>query len=67
MVQTLWIGDNMSKLNGSDIVYLIIMVVILIGVFALLLTDNTIPQWLIGVVGSSMTGIIGIKVGNSNG
>lgn len=55
----------MNKLVMRDIIYLVTMLVVIIGVFILLIMDIDVPSWLIGAVGSLISGVLGINVGNT--
>ena len=52
--------------NKRDITYLIIMLVVLVGSFAIMLTGEVLPNWLVGTISSLITGVLGIQVGNTN-
>lgn len=56
----------MGYITSRDTAYLIIIVVVIVGVFILMITDHEIPQWLIAVVGTLISGVSGILVGNTN-
>ena len=55
----------MNGLTSRDIAYLIVIVLVIVGVFILMITDHDIPQWLIAVIGSLLSGASGILVGNT--
>lgn len=52
--------------NKRDITYLIIMLVVLVGSFAIMLTGEVLPNWLVGTISSLITGVLGIQVGSTN-
>ena len=56
----------MEKLTRIDIIYLIIIIVVIIGSFALLLHGQVLPAWLVGTISSLLTGILGISIGTNN-
>lgn len=65
VVKKEWLNMR-QELSSEDWVSLVIIVVIIIGTFGLLYTDHEVPSWLIGTIGSILTGGIGIRMGGNN-
>jgi len=42
------------------------MLVVLVGSFAIMLTGEVLPNWLVGTISSLITGVLGIQVGSTN-